>query len=83
MSDTSDILKGADAAWTLAIEVLRAKGHDEAADELAGTDKTALRPRVVERSGWRELPRDWAEQLDEGAADVDEATREALRRLSE
>lgn len=81
MSDTSDILKGADAAWTLAIEVLRAKDFDEAADELAGTDKTALRARVVDRGRWRELPRDWAEQLDEGAADVDEAFGVAHARL--
>ena len=83
MSDTSDILQGADAAWTLAIEVLRDKGHDEAVDELAGASKAALRPRVVERCGSRELPRDRAARLDQGAADVDEAMREALGRLSE
>ena len=57
MSDTSDILRGADAAWTLAIEVLRAKGHDEAADELTGADKPALRLQLVERCapGWVEI----------------------------
>lgn len=59
MSDTSEILRGADAAWTLAIEVLRAKGHDEAADELAGADKGALRLQLVERCAPRE-PRERA-----------------------
>lgn len=81
MSDTSHILKGADAAWTLAIELLRTKGHDDAADELAAIDKAPLRLRVLERSGERGLPRDWADQLDEGAADVDEAFRLAHARL--
>ena len=59
MSDTSEILRGADAAWTLAIEVLRAKGHDEAADILAGANMPALRLQLVERCAPRE-PRERA-----------------------
>jgi len=81
MSDTSEILRGADAAWTLAIETLRAKGHDEAADLLAGASKPALRLQLVERCAPRGLPRDWSEQLDTGAAEVDAAMGDALRRL--
>ncbi len=81
MSDTSEILRGADAAWTLAIETLRAEGLNEAADILAGANMPALRLQLVERCAPRGLPRDWSEQLDTGAAEVDAAMSDALRRL--
>ena len=81
MTDTRDILRGADAAWTLAVETLRAKGHDDAADLLAAACGPTLRLRVVARCAPRELPRDWSEQMDADAADVDAAMSDALLRL--